>query len=242
MATGKKKKRSKKIKSRKRKPSLFQRFAAWVRRVMFVTVASVLLVVVTLRYVDPPVNFYQLQEWARLGDLKSEWIPLERISRNAPLSAIAAEDVNFCKHHGFDFDAIRAALQDKTRFRGGSTISQQVAKNVFLWQGRSWVRKGFEAGFTGLIELLWGKRRIMEVYLNVAEFDEGVFGIGAASKHYFGVPASSLSSTQAARLMAILPSPKRRSASRPGAHTERRTSTILGGARAVGNDSRSACL
>uniref|UniRef100_UPI003D1065DB transglycosylase domain-containing protein n=1 Tax=Altererythrobacter sp. TaxID=1872480 RepID=UPI003D1065DB len=114
--------------------------------------------------------------------------------------------------------------------RGASTISQQTAKNVFLWQGRSWVRKGLEAALTPVIELLWGKRRIMEVYLNVAEFDEGVFGVGAAARHYFGVAAGDLTPAQAARLMAVLPDPKDRSASRPSAGVQRRARAISAGA------------
>ncbi|MEM0942904.1 MAG: transglycosylase domain-containing protein, partial [Pseudomonadota bacterium] len=125
---------------------------------------------------------------------------------------------------------------------GGSTISQQTAKNVFLWPDRSWLRKGLEAGFTILIEVTWPKRRILEVYLNVAEFDEGVFGAEAAAWHYFNRPAAELSLTQAARLAAILPDPKGRSAARPGAWTQRRARQIASGAETLRQDGRAACI
>ena len=137
-----------------------------------------------------------------------------------PRAAIAAEDARFCQHHGFDFDAMQKALQHDEkrpgRLRGGSTISQQTAKNVFLWPQRSWVRKGFEAYFTVLIELLWGKRRIMEVYLNTVEMGPGLYGVEAASQRYFGVSAKALDPAQAARLIAILPSPLKWQAVDPG--------------------------
>lgn len=204
---------------------------------------AVLLValVLTLRFVAPPTNIYQWQEARRLGALKKEWVALDTLPAHVPLSAIAAEDAKFCSHWGFDLTAIRAALADGAR-RGGSTISQQTAKNVFLWQGRSWVRKGLEVGFTGLIEGLWGKRRILEVYLNVAEFDTGVFGIEAAARHHFGVPAARLSPGQAAVLMAVLPDPKGRSAIRPTAATQRRSAQIAAGAQTLAAQARGGCI
>ena len=155
-------------------------------------------------------------------------------------AAVAAEDANFCLHWGLDVNAIQDAVE---RGRGGaSTISQQVVKNVFLWHGRSWPRKALEALWTPLTEAVWSKRRILEVYLNVAEFDEGVFGVQAAARHYFGVDAADLSSTQAARLAAILPSPKNRSASHPSSFTRNRAAKIIGGAATIAADGRAACF
>ena len=203
--------------------------------------AATVLLVLLFRFVAPPTNFYQFSEARRLGGIAREWVSINDLPAFIPLSAAAAEDADFCAHWGFDLSAIRDAWQGGAR-RGGSTISQQTAKNVFLWQGRSWARKGLEAGFTVLIEALWPKRRIVEVYLNVAEFDTGVFGIQAAARHHFGVPAAQLSRTQAARLMAVLPDPKGRSAVRPSAFTQRRTRVIDSGAQTLAADGRGACM
>ena len=156
-------------------------------------------------------------------------------------SVVAAEDANFCLHWGFDMSAIRDAIASGAR-RGGSTISQQTAKNVYLWQGRSWVRKGFEALLTPLIELTWSKRRVLEVYLNIVEFDEGVFGAEAAAQHYFGVSAENLTATQAARLAAVLPNPKQRSAASPGPTLRRRAASIADGAATIRADGRADCF
>ncbi len=202
---------------------------------------AVVAFVAALRVVEPGTNITQAQEIRRLGAIKREWVALESLPAHVPLSAIAAEDAMFCQHWGLAFEAIRAALEDGAR-RGGSTISQQTAKNVFLWQQRSWIRKGLEAGFTTLIETLWGKRRIIEVYLNVAEFDAGVFGIEAAARHHFGVPAAGLSRVQAARLMAVLPDPKGRSAIRPGGFTQRRAGQIAAGARDLAVTGKAGCI
>ena len=155
-------------------------------------------------------------------------------------SAVAAEDANFCLHWGLDVNAIQDAVE---RGRGGaSTISQQVVKNVFLWHGRSWLRKAIEALWTPMTEAVWSKRRIVEIYLNVAEFDEGVFGVQAAARHYFGVDAVALSPTQAARLAAILPSPKNRSASNPSTFTRNRAAAIMSGAATIAADGRADCF
>ena len=204
-------------------------------------VAAVVLLVLALRFVNPPINIYQAQEWSRLGEIRREWVDLDDLPAMIPLSAAAGEDANYCTHWGFDLHAIREALEDGAS-RGASTISQQTAKNVFLWHGRSWVRKGLEAGFTLLIEGLWGKRRIMEVYLNVAEFDEGVFGIEAAAWHHFSREAKDLSRAQTARLIAVLPDPKGRSAVRPSAFVQRRARVIASGAETLAVDGRGACL
>lgn len=203
---------------------------------------ALILVVFALRFVNPPINYLMLTENVRLGSIKNDWVSIETMSPYVARSAVAAEDANFCSHLGFDIAAIRSALADNTRLIGGSTISQQTAKNVFLWPKRSWVRKGIETGFTGLIEVLWGKKRILEVYLNVAEFDAGVFGVQAAAKHYFGTTASRLTPTQAARLMAILPAPRTRSAVRPGPFTRKRTGQIIAGAGTIRQDGRSDCF
>lgn len=211
-----------------------------VRLGVFVVVI-LLLLAVALRLAPPPITHTQWVEARRLGGIERVWSPLEALPAHVLLSAVAAEDARFCAHWGIDLAALRAAWADGAQ-RGGSTISQQTAKNVFLWQERSWVRKGLEAGFTVLIEALWGKRRIIEVYLNVAEFDEGVFGIEAAAQHYFGVRAEALSETQAARLMAVLPNPKARSASRPSDFVRRRARQILSGARTLAADGRGACV
>lgn len=162
-------------------------------------------------------------------DIQQHWRPASQISDQARLAVIAAEDQRFPDHHGFDLVELRRAIErgmNGGALRGASTISQQTAKNLFLWTGRDWVRKGFEVWFTLLIELFWPKDRILEVYLNIAEFDQGVFGIQAASQHYFGVDADQLSQVQAARLAAVLPNPRERSASRPGAATARRAAWI----------------
>lgn len=158
-----------------------------------------------------------------------EWVRWKHISPAAPLAAIAGEDQHFADHHGFDLDSIQDALEDREhgrRVRGASTISQQVAKNLFLWPGRSWVRKGLEAYFTVLLEALWPKRRILEVYLNVAELGDGIFGVEAASQRYFHKPASRLSAEEAALLAAVLPNPHRFHAARPSAYVAERRAWI----------------
>ncbi|WFM70532.1 monofunctional biosynthetic peptidoglycan transglycosylase [Halomonas sp. CKK8] len=162
-------------------------------------------------------------------DIRHQWQPWQRLSDHAKLAVIAAEDQRFPLHHGFDFGEMRRAWEASRnggRLRGASTISQQTAKNLFLWTGRSWVRKGLEAWFTLLIEALWPKQRILEVYLNIVEWDSGVFGLEAASRHYFGVAADQLSEAQASRLAAILPDPRGRDAARPGPQVERRSAWI----------------
>jgi monofunctional biosynthetic peptidoglycan transglycosylase len=151
------------------------------------------------------------------------------VSPYVPLAMVAGEDQKFPFHHGFDVDAIQDAIDaadDGKRLRGASTISQQTAKNLFLWNGRSFVRKGLEAYFTVLIELTWPKQRILEVYMNIAELGDGIYGVGAASDAYFGAPPSRLSAGQAARLAAVLPSPRRFRVDRPSAYVQRRASWI----------------
>ncbi|MCK0768534.1 monofunctional biosynthetic peptidoglycan transglycosylase [Chromohalobacter canadensis] len=169
--------------------------------------------------------------------IQQQWRPWASLSDNAKLAVIASEDQRFPMHHGFDFNQMQKALDawfSGDSLRGASTISQQTAKNLFLWTGRTWVRKGFEAWFTVLIELLWPKERILEVYLNVVEWDSGVFGLEAAAQHYFGVGADQLTAAQASRLAAILPNPREWSASRPSAYIQQRSQWIQRQMRQLG--------
>ena len=193
------------------------------------------------RFVDPPTGFYMWAEGRRLGGVQQNWVPLDAIAPVMARSVVAAEDANFCRHFGFDLDAIRAALDDGA-LRGASTLTQQVVKNVFLWHDRTWFRKALEAGLTPLVELIWGKRRILEVYLNMAEFAEGVFGVDAAARGYFGREAAGLTARQAALLAAVLPAPQARSASRPSATLARRATQIEDGAETIRRDGRAACF
>ena len=187
------------------------------------------------------VTPYQLSERWRLGGIERAWVSMDAIAPVMQRSAVAAEDANFCAHWGFDIAALRQAIEGGLR-RGGSTISQQTVKNVYLWQGRSWSRKAMESALTPLVELVWTKRRILHVYLNVIEFDAGVFGVEAAARHYFGVSAADLSPIQAARLAAILPDPKDRSASKPSSFVERRAAAIRDGAETIRRDGRADCF
>ena len=200
----------------------------------------VFLVVLTV-FVNPPTNAYIFSEKRRLGTVKHSWVAIEDIAPVMARSVVAAEDANFCEHWGFDLVAIKLAIAQGSS-RGASTLSQQTVKNVFLWHGRSWARKAMEALITPLVEAIWTKRRIVEVYLNVAEFDEGVFGVDAAARHYFGVEPAQLTPTQAARLAAILPSPKTRSASSPSTAVRRRTRQIISGAATIRADGRADCF
>ncbi|SNX72362.1 monofunctional biosynthetic peptidoglycan transglycosylase [Cereibacter ovatus] len=204
---------------------------------------AVVLVLLVLFFglVNPPTTPYMLRESVRLGSVQHDWADWDEIAPVMARSVVAAEDANFCLHWGFDMKAIRSAI-DAGGGRGASTISQQVVKNVYLWQGRSWPRKALEAVITPMVELVWTKRRILEVYLNIAEFDEGVFGIHAAADHYFGVEPSKLTALQAARLAAVLPDPKVRSASNPGPVVRRRSAAILDGANTIRADGRAACF
>ena len=211
------------------------------RLALGLAVAAVALVLL-FRFVNPPITWLMVTERLRVGELHQDWRSIDGMSVHLPLSAIAAEDANFCNHWGFDLDGIRAALADDERLRGGSTISQQVAKNVFLWPGRSWLRKGLEAGFTVLIEAFWPKRRILEVYLNVAEFDAGVFGVEAAARRYWDASAEDLGPQRSARLMAVLPAPRDRSPLSGTSFLARRSGSIQKGAQTLRQDGRAACL
>ena len=188
----------------------------WIKRLALYFVLASMLGVFVFRFVPVPFTWLMLSRSASAvasGDApgwKKDWVPLDEISGHLQLAAVCSEDQRFIEHNGFDFEAIQAAIaynkthEDK---RGASTISQQTAKNTFLWEGRSWLRKGMEVWFTALIELFWSKERIMEVYLNIIEFGRGVYGAEAAAQHYFGTSARKLSASQSARLMSIVPSP-----------------------------------
>lgn len=192
--------------------------------------------------VNPPTTFTMVSEGWRLDrPVRQDWVPMERIAPVMARSAVAAEDANYCLHWGFDVAAIRAAIAEGGT-RGGSTISQQVVKNVFLWQGRSWPRKVLEAAITPMIELVWSKRRILEVYLNVAEMGEGVFGVGAAARASFGVAPEALTARQAALLAAVLPSPRTRAAAQPSPGLRKRAAAIMDGAAVIRSDGRAACF
>jgi monofunctional biosynthetic peptidoglycan transglycosylase len=186
--------------------------------------------VLIYRFLPVPTTMLMMSEGLVEGRaIDRHWVPLSGISPNLIRSVIASEDGEFCRHWGFDFKGMEEAWKDAQRggrLRGASTISQQTAKNVFLWSGRSWLRKGLEAWFTLLIEALWPKQRIMEVYLNVIEWGPGVFGAEAAAQKWFGKPAARLSRLEAARLAAILPSPKRYRADPPGPYVRQRGFTI----------------
>ncbi len=210
-------------------------------------VAITLAAVVALRWVNPPTTAFMLRDriGAVLGGEPGEWRDWDRISRYAPLAVVAAEDQKFPWHHGFDLEQIDKALADRERgrrVRGASTISQQVAKNLFLWPGQSWFRKGLEAGITVLIELAWPKQRILEVYLNVAEFGRGTWGVQAASRRYFGRDADRLTKSQAALLAAVLPAPKRYSVAAPGPYVRKRQRWIERQMAALGGPSYLAGL
>lgn len=181
--------------------------------------------VLALRFVDPPTSAFMLLD--PNPELRYEWTPWNEIGNNAALAVLAAEDQKFPIHHGFDLESIRDALDAGGRLRGASTITQQTAKNLFLWPGRSFVRKGIEAYFTVLIELCWPKQRILEVYLNVAEFGAGIYGIGAASRDFFNKPPASLSASEAALLAAVLPNPKRFRVDRPTPYLYERQAWIV---------------
>jgi len=203
-------------------------------------------VVILYRFVPPPMTFLMVQRLFEGRGFDRRWVPLSRISPRLVGAVIASEDSGFCEHHGFDFQAIEKALRhnadDPGRIRGGSTISQQTAKNVFLWPDRSWVRKGLETWFTVLIEAVWGKPRIMEVYLNSIEWGPGVYGAEAAARRNFGVGARDLTPAQAARLAVIVPKPLAWKADKPGRYVRRRSGTIQARAGVVRCDGLADCV
>lgn len=190
--------------------SLLARLVTWVIKALLAVLIFTVLWVLAYRWINPPATSLMVRDWIAGKTVQRDWMPIETMSPRIAYAVMAAEDQNFCTHKGFDFNAISKAMESNRngkKLRGASTISQQVAKNVFLWPQRSWVRKGFEAWFTLLIEVLWPKQRTLEVYLNVAEWGNGIYGADAAARHHFGRSAADLSRSQAARLASILPSP-----------------------------------
>lgn len=193
------------------------------------------LLVLPLRWLDPPISSFMIQASLSGEVVRYRWADWRDISSSMPIAAVAAEDQRFPQHAGFDFRAIESAiLEEPGEPRGASTISQQVAKNLWLWPGRSWIRKGLEAWFTVWIETLWPKRRILEIYLNIAEFGPGVFGVDAAARRYFGKPAADLSQQEASLLAAVLPAPKRMSPTRPSRYVHQRARWIREQVRQLG--------
>ncbi|WP_434623038.1 monofunctional biosynthetic peptidoglycan transglycosylase [Azospirillum sp. B2RO_4] len=197
------------------------------------------------RFVPPPATPLMLIRALGGSGLSRDWEPLERISPALAEAVIASEDTGFCGHGGFDWAAIEDAFEDNEegkRLRGGSTISQQTAKNAFLWPDRSWTRKGAEAWFTLLIESLWSKRRILEVYLNIVEWDDGVYGAEAAARHHFHKSAAALTRREAALLAVVLPNPRNWSPSRPGPYVARRAGVIERRMAVVRRDGLADCV
>ena len=202
-----------------------------LKKVFIILFVSQLVYIILLKWLNPPITITQMISVIDGYGLKRDYISTKNMSPNAGLAVIAAEDQLFPDHNGFDIKSIEKAFQNnqkKTkRIRGASTISQQVAKNVFLWQGRSWIRKGFEVYFTFMIELVWGKQRILEVYLNVTEMGRGVFGIEAASKYYYKEPSKKLTRLQAARIASCLPNPKQYGVNPPSPYIVKRSDWVL---------------
>jgi monofunctional biosynthetic peptidoglycan transglycosylase len=218
------------------------RFAKLLAKLFVGFLVLSLALVLVYRVVPVPVTATMLFD---PNGITKDWEPLSNIDRNLVSAVIAAEDGKFCTHDGFDREAIEEALRrnmEGGRIRGGSTISQQTAKNVFLWQGGGYIRKGFEAWFTFLIEKLWGKRRIMEVYLNVAETGIGTYGAEAGAQRYFNHSANRLSRTEAARMAAALPLPKERSVNNPTGFTRRYGNTIAARIGVVRRDGLDTCI
>lgn len=231
----------KKNKASSRKTPTVRYIRRWLTRAVAAIAGALLAIILLYSVVNPPVTHTIWSEWRRLGKVEREWVPIEDMAPIMARSVVAAEDANFCLHWGFDVEAIRDALEDGGN-RGASTITQQVVKNVFLWQGRSWIRKALETSITPVVEIFWSKQRILEVYLNVAETGNGVFGVEAAAQRYFNTSASKLTSVQAARIAAILPSPRNRSVTDPTAQTRRRAASILDGAATIRADGRADCF
>jgi monofunctional biosynthetic peptidoglycan transglycosylase len=224
--------------------SRFRRLAKFVLKIACVVVVLSVGLVLLLRFIPPPVSAFMvergIESWWNGNDAyhsRYEWVRLDQIAPVMAAAVVAAEDQNFPVHFGFDLKAIEEAVaynQQSTRIRGASTISQQTARNLFLWSGRTWLRKGMEAWFTLLLEVLWPKRRILETYLNIAEFGDGIYGVETASREYFGKPASRLTASEAALLAAVLPSPRRYSVRRPGPYVRTRHGWILQQMRQLG--------
>lgn len=201
----------------------------FVRKVIFYFFVIHILYIVVLKWINPPFTITQVQQMFEQGKLKRDYISYDKMGDNIKIAVVSSEDQKFPVHNGFDIDGIQKAI-DKNKsgkkLHGGSTISQQVAKNVFLWQGRSWLRKGLEVYFTFMIEKIWSKQRILEMYLNTSEMGIGVFGIEAASEYYFNKPAKDLTKNEAARIAAALPLPRKYNVNPPSPFISRRAANI----------------
>ncbi len=212
-------------------PVSFKKVFKKIRNFILIVILFQFVYLVALKWIDPPFTLTQLGSLFQGYGLSRDYVSKENISPYARLAVMASEDQLFAEHNGFDWESIGKALKSNkkrpTRVRGASTISQQVAKNVFLWQGRSWVRKGLEVYFTFMIEWVWGKERILEMYLNVAEMGQGVFGIEAASRHYYKKSAKKLTRIEAAQIAAVLPNPKKYLIKPLSNYVQRRANWIL---------------
>src|SRR6185369_13072248 len=225
--------------------SLPRRIFGWIVKLVVAFFVISILWVLAYRFVPPPITMTMIGDVFAGRGLDKDWMPISQIDRDMVRAAIAAEDSKFCTHNGFDFEAIEDAMKRNAsggRIRGGSTISQQTAKTTFLWNGGGYARKGVEAWFTFLIENLWGKRRIMEVYLNNAETGIGTYGVNAGSQRYYGHDASAMSAVEAARIAAVLPLPKKRGVVAPKGFTRRYGNTIAARIGVVGRDGLDACV
>lgn len=202
-----------------------------IKRVILFLIAAQFVYIILLKWIDPPITTTQIASLINKNGLKRNYVDIKEISPNAILAVMAAEDQLFPDHNGFDIKSIQKALDSNkkktSRLRGASTISQQVAKNVFLWQGRSWLRKGMEVYFTFMIETIWGKKRILEVYLNVAEMGKGIFGIEAAAQKYFKKSAKKLSRVESAKIASCLPNPKKYTVNPPSNYILKRYPWVL---------------
>lgn len=240
-----KKKPTKKRVSSKKSPKGLSALIAvgwrWIKRAVLAVLVIFIVWIALYSVVPVFATPYMAAERMRYGPIEREWMPIDDMAPVIARSVVAAEDANFCNHWGFDMSAIRDAISDGAT-RGASTISQQVTKNAFLWHGRSWLRKALEAALTPVVELLWSKSRVLEVYLNVAEFDAGVFGVAAASRHYYGITAAELSPMQAARLAVLLPNPKARAPDNLSVGLQQRAAQIADGAETIRRDGRAACF
>ena len=217
---------------------IWKKLRAIIRWTVVAFLGSTILAVVALRFLPvyfTPLMFIRCSEQLAEGKslkMKHHWVPLNKISPSLPMAVMASEDAKFLKHHGFDYQAIEHAAErnrkhPEKRKLGASTISQQTAKNVFLWPGRSWVRKGFEVYFTALIELMWPKERIMEVYLNSIEMGDGIYGADAVAEEHFGTDAQNLTKAQCALIAATLPNPRKFSSKNPSAYMRKRQARIM---------------
>ena len=217
---------------------IWKKLRAIIRWTVVAFLGSTILAVVALRFLPvyfTPLMFIRCSEQLAEGKslkMKHHWVPLNKISPSLPMAVMASEDAKFMRHHGFDYQAIEHAAErnrkhPEKRKLGASTISQQTAKNVFLWPGRSWVRKGFEVYFTALIELMWPKERIMEVYLNSIEMGDGIYGADAVAEEHFGTDALSLTKAQCALIAATLPNPRKFSSKNPSAYMRKRQARIM---------------